>query len=1007
MALGKTAIPVNFGQGLDLKTDPNQLPIGRFLSLKNAVFDTIARLTKRNGFGSLPTPTGSSSYITSYGGSLTAIGNNIQGLSQGTNTWIMKDNFVPVQVSTLAMINNMYSQSGVDAAVSPNGLVCVTFSQADTPPSGTFKYAILDYATGQTVVQPTTVTSSGGAQAFNSRVYLYNNNFVIMHDATIGSNRSFLEFIRIPVTAPLTASSVTIVSSSGSFNGRGGFDAAVSSNTLFFSLNAFGNTSILSGSISSSFAQPSNIVIISSASAGYSVNMCADPSTNVVWTTVATGSAALGVFSAYVNATDTNLVNKFSTQFAIMSNGPGDNFISGLSPIANNGVMNLFVDIRGFYSYDANLPLSRVAKVSFNQSGVLTAGSTTCARSVGLASRAFMINSLTCFLGSYQAGYQNTFFLMNSSGGVISKLAYSNGGGYVNTVMPTVTTIGSTASIPYVLQTSLTSINKSFVGVSSMSGGIAVSSAYFQTGVSLANFNFSGANIQTVEAGKTLNFNGGFLGMYDGAQFVENNFFLYPDNVEVIGSGSGLLAAGTYYYQATYQWTDAQGNFYESAPSIPVGVTVGATAATIVSVPNPRITYKTVANPIRVALYRWSTGQQVYYQVFPPTVLDSSSFNLDSTPFFDQKADSQIIGNTIIYTNGGVVEDANGPNSTAMTLFDDRLWMIDAEDQNLLWYSKQVIEKTPVEMSQLFTLFIAPTVGAEGPTGVCKCIFPMDDKLIISKKGALYYINGIGPDNTGANSQYSQPILITSSIGCDNQKSFVLTPMGLMFQTVDKGIWLLGRDLSTQYIGEDVDTFSTARVLSAVNIPNTNQVRFALSTGVDLMYDYLVKQWGTFDGSPSISSTIYNRLQTKLSSGGQVTQETIGTYLDGTQAVVMQFQTGWLNFSAIETYKRIYEMYLLGNFSSPHTIGIQIAEDYDPQVIQSVAFQPTNTVGSGSSVEQWEINFKKQQCQSVQITLTETSSSTAGAGLTISGINFTVGGKQPYPKNIPPKNRIG
>ena len=52
-----------------------------------------------------------------------------------------------------------------------------------------------------------------------------------------------------------------------------------------------------------------------------------------------------------------------------------------------------------------------------------------------------------------------------------------------------------------------------------------------------------------------------------------------------------------------------------------------------------------------------------------------------------------------------------------MALFDTRLWMVDAEDQNLLWFSKQVIEATPVEMSDLLTMYIAPTTSSEGNTG--------------------------------------------------------------------------------------------------------------------------------------------------------------------------------------------------------------------------------------------------------------------------------------------------
>src|SRR5208283_5242873 len=101
------------------------------------------------------------------------------------------------------------------------------------------------------------------------------------------------------------------------------------------------------------------------------------------------------------------------------------------------------------------------------------------------------------------------------------------------------------------------------------------------------------------------------------------------------------------------------------------------------------------------------------------------------------------------------------------------------------------------------TLYIAPSLGAQGSTGPITALAPMDGNLVIFKKNAIYYINGTGPDNTGANSQYSQPLFISSTVGCINTNSIVFTDSGLIFQS-DKGLWLLGRNLSVQYIGAAV-----------------------------------------------------------------------------------------------------------------------------------------------------------------------------------------------------------
>ncbi len=50
MTLEKHEVTINFGQGLDLKTQSKDIPVGKFLSLKNSVFNKGGLLQKRNGF---------------------------------------------------------------------------------------------------------------------------------------------------------------------------------------------------------------------------------------------------------------------------------------------------------------------------------------------------------------------------------------------------------------------------------------------------------------------------------------------------------------------------------------------------------------------------------------------------------------------------------------------------------------------------------------------------------------------------------------------------------------------------------------------------------------------------------------------------------------------------------------------------------------------------------------------------------------------------------------------
>jgi hypothetical protein len=478
---------------------------------------------------------------------------------------------------------------------------------------------------------------------------------------------------------------------------------------------------------------------------------------------------------------------------------------------------------------------------------------------------------------------------------------------------------------------------------------------------------------------------------------------------ETITITGNIDVAQAYYYQAIYEWADNQGNIHRSAGSIPVTVTTtGTTSTNTVTLPMLRMTMKT-ANPVKIVIYRWgaASANQVYYQITSVTAPMVNDTTADVLTFYDCQTNASIGGNSIIYTNGGILEDENAPASNIMTLFDTRLWIVDAEDPSLLWFSKQVIEAVPAEMSAALTYFVPPNVGTTQTTGPITAIAPMDDKLVIFKGNSLLYINGAGPDNLGNNNQYSQPIFITSTVGCVNQSSIVLMNDGIMFQS-DKGIWLLNRGLSVSYIGAPVEAFNASMVNSANNIPATNQVRSTLSTGQTLMYDYYFSQWGTFGGCPAISSCIYGGEHTYINGTGATFQETPGIYLDGSNPVLMSFVTGWINLAALQGFERFYHLYLLGQFLSPIKLQIQIAYDYISQPVQSVIITPTNyspattspfgdfpaPFGSPSNVMQWRIDAKYQKCQAFQISLNEVYDSTqgapAGAGFTLSGMNLMV-----------------
>ena len=1088
----KQSVDVSFSKGLDTKTDPWRVPVGNFLSLENMIFTTGMRLTKRNGYGNLTALPELATYLTTFNGNLTAIGNSLQAYSVGTMEWFNKGTLQPVELEVLPLIRSNTNQSQLDTAISSTGLVCTVYTD-QTPTSLStprYMYAIADSTTGQNIIEPIPIPVTSGTVTGSPRVFLLGSYFIIVFTNDI-SGAFNLQYIAVSINNPTIVTANADIAANYTPSPGLSWDGYVVNDSLYIAYNTTAGgqsiqikylSQLLSLSPATTFSNAGHVTAtIMTVTADNS-----NTSNPIIWVSYYNSGSSTG-YSLAVNAT----LGTILAPTEIITTGT----ISNIASVAQNGVNTVYYEVDNNYGYDATIPTHYISQVTITQSGTVSSP-IILVRSVGLASKAFIINGIYYFLAAYQSEFQPTYFLINGLGEVVSRLAYSNGGGYDAVGLPSVTVNQTVAQIGYLYKDFITSAN------TSQQLSITQSGIYSQTGLNLVSFTIGTSHVVPAEIAQTLNLSGGFLWEYDGYIPVEQNFFLWPDDVEGTPHNTGgAMSPQEYQYQVVYTWTNNQGNVEFSAPSIPIivdmstnnpafvqptpltptaafttgtftmvvssatGLMVGQyildtttpasiqpntfitkivgttitvnlafagtsttdslsivdTCSVTLNIPTLRLTYK-LANPVKLEIFRWSTAQEEFFQITSiemPLINDTS---VDYLTYVDTQADNQILGNSLIYTTGNVIENIGAPSFNALTLFDDRLWGINAEDPNSLWYSKQVIETTPVEMSDLFTIYVAPSIASQGSTGNMKCIAPMDDKLIIFKTDALYYINGTGPDNTGANSQYSEPLFITSVVGSSNQQSIVFMPNGLMFQS-DKGIWLLGRGMDVSYIGAPVEAFTkTAIVQSAVAVPGTTEVRFTLDSGITLKYDYFYQQWSTNTGVPAISSTLYQNLHTFLNSVGDVLQETPGIYLDGSNPVLMQFTTSWINLAGLQGYQRAYFFYMLGQFITPHFLQCGIAYDYNPSVVQSTTITPNNyslpyggdspygqgnPYGGPGDVEQWRIFLANQRCQAIQLSIQEIYDASlnvpAGEGLRMSGLNFLISTIRPFraqPANV-------
>ena len=968
--LQKQNIPINFGQGIDTKTDQKQVLPGKLLLLQNGQFISTGKLRKRFGNEAL------SQSLTS-GGAIAAgalLGSFQSELVEGdglqlysyaasTNEWTPKGALISFEIDQLSIIKNGYQQTEVDSAQHPNGLRLFTWNDS----RGTFRYSVVDSVTDQSIVADKALPATAslvkpmviGAYLLIFYIDTSSHNLRMI---SIQANNPTISFSPIDVATDVNVSNPV-------------YDIAPTPTRLFISYN----NSSMGGGISTKYVSEFLVISASFVEAGE----VASTSLACFFDTVLSQ-----VWVAYYNGT---AVKYFILNFALSAVVLAPTSIETIANIvrvvgyASNGVGQVWYEIATVADYNEYTHTAHLTNA-----GVVT-GVGLFIGSVGLAFKPFNNAGITYVGLTHSSVEQPEYFIARYDGAVVGKLAPSNGGGLllVNLVPETVPIGDSEFLTSTLLKDLLTTI-----------GG----TVYTQTGAVAYVFNFESNNqyYKTV-MGSNFHVTGGMLWAYDGEVIVEQNFHIYPENISPAQTASGPLSNGQYQYSVTYEWTDFQGQIHRSNPSTPITVTVTSSADNQVTLTIPTLMVTAKQN-VQVVVYRTEANGTIFYQA---TSVSSPLFN-DPTmfvvTFVDTVSDATLIGNPILYTTGGVVNNFAPPAPLLITIFKDRLIIVPAESPNSIWFSKEVVPGSPVEFSDQFIQNIdqrgGPITGIE----------QLDDKLILFKLAESFYMVGDGPDNTGAQNDFTQAQLITTDSGCNNAKSIVLMPVGVMYQS-EKGWYTLGRNLGVTYTGAAVEAFNGQTTTSSILIPKNRQVRFTLADGDTLTYDYFVEQWAVYTNFNAMDSTVFENEFTFVQNSGLVLQEDESLYTDNNQFIKMKATTSWLSMAGLQGFQRAYRCLFIGDYISPHQLLISVSYDFDPSIqqqdyINTVNIFPITDYGQdspyGSEVQyggqypqyQFRIDLQRQTCQAIQFTIEDVQGEDFGEGFNLSALNLMVGVKQ-------------
>ena len=1096
MALQKNNVPLSLNQGVNTKVDPKQLPLGQFSNLENVNFDKEGEFNKRFGYDrvassgiggtALQTVTGIASFKKQP---LWISKDQVYSYSPANDSWVSEGSYDSVVPKSKPIVQNGFEQECLNciyfnkyqvfAYIENNANIKVTVLDPETDSYVLYNSSVPDVPSGTTSLSRLRLADFNG-QLFFAYTELSGTTY------TLNTKQFDLEGYITTGLALTSRTGTDYVPGDGKAYGAAQAVSTLESTTGNALYDLIGGDNFLTICYHD---DSTNDLRVKTINVSFSLGGAIDPfGSSAIAAQYALDMQKLDDGKIAITTVDSNDV----VQLSVMTSGGAQNVapitVEDVTSVASTAITKAYnvtcitqdkVTYEVFYQcyqtapwtynistgtgaagatadgYTWNLPLIRKATVNASTSTVTVDG--IIARGVGLASKAYYQDINNYINVVRESRLHATYYVMKSDGSVQAKINQGVGGPLLGTprVRANDSTMfynhsgtNTTATYTIASLSPVPQINsEQYLFVNSIQGKIVGDSDNFYSlyGVNSSVIDFSSEiTNQTASLGENLHFAGGQLKAYDGNVLVEENFNYPPDNVLVTdGTGTGVFdETETYNYRAIYSWTDAQGNIHRSGFN--EGGTWSSTGTStlanlVVKIPTLPLTQK---SDVYLELYRTAGDGTIYYktnsnnsatdnQTFGP-IVNTSGY--DMIQFVDKTPDSTGTGpldsNEIIYTTGGVLENISPPSSSIVGSFKNRLFLAGLENKLEIRYSKLLQEKVGVEFND--TLFILTSqVG-----GDIAALKGMDDKLIIFKENAIFYIAGDGPNNLGQQDTFTEPQLISSDVGCSVKNSVVLTPQGIFFKS-SKGIYLLSRSLSLQYVGSPMEDFNHFTIVKADLVAKSNEVRFLTSDGPCLVYNYFRGFWTTYTNHKGSSSVVIGDLYYYVhssGSGNRLYKQNYSVYTDDNTPIPMVIETGWMNPLAAQSAIRIYRMLLLGDYFTPHRLKVSVAYDYDDTYSESSLIDvtdytevyeygepglsmtstgaakkgfygdPGGTTGSyttaiafgGKNVLQYQVrvDFKKQKCEAMKLKIeTVQQAGQNGRGVNLSQLLFVAGSK--------------
>lgn len=485
--------------------------------------------------------------------------------------------------------------------------------------------------------------------------------------------------------------------------------------------------------------------------------------------------------------------------------------------------------------------------------------------------------------------------------------------------------------------------------------------------------------------------------MFDGKNVYEAEFSwgpeILPDSASDTPTTSGTYGpfpVGTVTYCLTLAFTDAAGNWHESAPSGEVTCTFAGPDLYVT--PTPILPPTLVGGQdYQILMYRTmasSTDTSLYLTVSSE---GNTNVNIASTNGAFVTSDTTLAGSEQLYTSGEVFPNEPAPACRAITTFQNRLVFSGLTDPQRVAFSKATNPGYGVE----FTSDSSHYSRVPSSAGRAVSSAELDDKLFVVCEDAIGVIYGQGPSPNGLSGGYSSFSTIVAPTGCDwdSPKSVLATNEGVWFRA-QEGIRLVGRNGTLAMEGDkdfgaELDPSLTGNVITVQG--NERRVRFYTGGDVCFVWDCQTKQWARWTNHTNVDACF---------SGGRffhTNNHTSGTlpllrYMNSAinydvsnsgatgTLYAAYIETPWLSFAGISGFQRVSKVLLTGQdtlrgSASTQNMRLIISAAYDfsqatlDALTQLVSAQVAITQATGGK---WRTlhHLATQKCDAMKLGIT-------------------------------------